>query len=384
MEDEKIPFWRDSRVLRIVGQVVALLIVLTIIFFLGNNLVNNFQRLGLTFGFNFLDRSASFGIANPPIAYSSNDPYTKAILVGLINSLRVMFFGIIIALLLGIIVGISRLSDNWLLRQLATIYVETLRNTPLLLQLFFWYFAVFLKLPRIDNPLTFGRWVFLTNRGLDIPWFGNPQQTWLGLGVIILSIVLLVVLWRRRIYAVEEQGESGQIWSWLLIAVAIAAMVIFCFGLDWDIPELNNNNIAGGLNLSPEFATLLIGLSVYTAAFIAEVVRAGIQSVSQGQWEAARALGLQPGLVMQLIIFPQALRVMIPPLTSEFLNLAKNSSLAIAIGYNDIYSISNTVANQTGRSLEMLLIVITTYLTINLIISLGMNWFNRVVQIKER
>ncbi|MDJ0635477.1 MAG: ABC transporter permease subunit [Xenococcaceae cyanobacterium MO_188.B29] len=384
MEDEKIPFWRDSRVLRIVGQVVALLIVFTIIFFLGNNLVNNFQRLGLTFGFNFLDRSASFGIANPPIAYSSNDPYTKAILVGLINSLRVMFFGIIIALFLGIIVGISRLSDNWLLRQLATIYVETLRNTPLLLQLFFWYFAVFLKLPRIDNPLTFGRWVFLTNRGLDIPWFGDAQQTWLGLSVIILSIILLVVLWRRRIYAVEEQGESGQIWSWLSIAVAIAAMIIFCFGLDWDIPELNNNNIAGGLNLSPEFATLLIGLSVYTAAFIAEVVRAGIQSVSQGQWEAARALGLQPGLVMQLIIFPQALRVMIPPLTSEFLNLAKNSSLAIAIGYNDIYSISNTVANQTGRSLEMLLIVITTYLTINLIISLGMNWFNRAVQIKER
>ena len=384
VEDEKIPFWRDSRVLRIVGQVVALLIVLTIIFFLGNNLVNNFQRLGLTFGFNFLDRSASFGIANPPIAYSSNDPYIKAILVGLINSLRVMFFGIIIALFLGIIVGISRLSDNWLLRQLATIYVETLRNTPLLLQLFFWYFAVFLKLPRINNPLTLGKWVFLTNRGLDIPWFENAQQTWLGLDVIILSIVLLVVLWRRRIYAVEQQGESGQIWSWLSVAVAISAIVIFCFGLDWDIPELNNNNIAGGLNLSPEFATLLMGLSVYTAAFIAEVVRAGIQSVSQGQWEAARALGLQPGLVMQLIIFPQALRVMIPPLTSEFLNLAKNSSLAIAIGYNDIYSISNTVANQTGRSLEMLLIVITTYLTINLIISLGMNWFNRSVKIKER
>ncbi len=384
VEDEKIPFWRDSRVLRIVGQIVALLIVLTIIFFLGNNLVNNFQRLGLNFGFNFLDRSASFGIANPPIAYSSNDPYLKAILVGLINSLRVMFFGIIIALFLGIIVGISRLSDNWLLRQLATIYVETLRNTPLLLQLFFWYFAVFLKLPRIDNPLTLGKWVFLTNRGLDIPWFENAQQTWLGLGVIIVSIVLLVVLWRRRIYAVEEQGESGRIWLWLSVAVAIAAMVIFCFGLDWDIPELNNNNIAGGLNLSPEFATLLIGLSVYTAAFIAEVVRAGIQSVNQGQWEAAKALGLQPGLVMQLIIFPQALRVMIPPLTSEFLNLAKNSSLAIAIGYNDIYSISNTVANQTGRSLEMLLIVITTYLTINLIISLGMNWFNRSVKIKER
>ena len=384
LEKENIPFWRDSRVLRIVGQIVVLLIVAMVLSFLGNNLVHNFQRLGLNFGFDFVDRPASFGIANPPIAYRSTDPYTKALLVGLLNSLRVMFFGIMIAVVLGVTVGISRLSDNWLLRQLATIYVETLRNTPLLLQLFFWYFAVFLKLPRIDNPLSLGGLVFLTNRGLDIPWFGDAGQTWLGLAVIIISFILTVILWRKRIYAVEEKGESGQIWLWLLAGVVIAAMGIFLFGLDWNLPQFNNNRIVGGLNLSPEFATLLIGLSVYTAAFIAEVVRAGIQSVSKGQWEAARAIGLKSGLVMQLIIFPQALRVMIPPLTSEFLNLAKNSSLAIAIGYNDIYAISNTVANQTGRSIEMLLIVVTTYLTINLIIATGMNWFNRSVQLKER
>ena len=384
MAAEKIPFWRDSRVIRVVGQVAVLLIVIAIVCFLGHNLVTNFRRLGLTFGFNFLDRSASFGIANPPIAYSSSDPYTRAILVGLINSLRVMFFGIIIALLLGILVGISRLSENWLLRQLATVYVETLRNTPLLLQLFCWYFAVFLKLPKIENPLTIGQWVFLTNRGLDIPWLENAGQTWLGLVVIVVSFVLMGILWRRRIYVVEQQGESGEIWLWCLIGVAIATILTVIFGLNWDIPQLNASNITGGLNLSPELATLLIGLSVYTAAFIAEVVRAGIQSVSKGQWEAARAMGLKPGLVMQLVIFPQALRVMIPPLTSEFLNLAKNSSLAVAIGYNDIYAISNTVANQTGRSLEMLIIVVTTYLTINLLISTGMNWFNRSVQLKER
>ncbi|MGK7953071.1 MAG: amino acid ABC transporter permease [Xenococcaceae cyanobacterium] len=384
VEAEKIPFWRDSKVLRIVGQIVVLLIVISILFYLGNNLVQNFRRLGLTFGFDFFDRPASFGIANPPIAYSSNDPYYKAILVGLINSLRVMFFGIIIALVLGIFVGISRLSDNWLLRQLATIYVETLRNTPLLLQLFFWYFAVFLKLPRVDNPVTLGKFVFLTNRGLDLPWFRDIQQTGLGLGVIILSLILIFLLWRKRVYEIEEKGETGQIWLVSLIAVAIAAILIFFFGLDWEIPQPNENNIAGGLNLSPELATLLIGLSIYTAAFIAEVVRAGIQSVNKGQWEAAKALGLRPGLVMQLVIFPQALRVMIPPLTSEFLNLAKNSSLAIAIGYNDIYAISYTVANQTGRSIEMLLIVIATYLTINLLIATGMNWFNRSVQLKER
>ena len=381
LEQEKIPFWRNSRVLSIVGQVFVLILVAIIVTFLGNNLVHNFQRLGLTFGFNFLDRPASFGIANPPIAYDSTDPYIKAILIGLINSVRVMIFGIIIALFLGIIVGISRLSDNWLLRQLAIVYVETLRNTPLLLQLFFWYFAVFLKLPRIDNPLNIGGWFFLTNRGLDIPWFSNAGQTWLGFAVIIFSLIFALILWRKRIDAVE----SGQIWLGLLTGVVIAAILIFFFGLDWDIPQLNNNNnIVGGLNLSSEFATLLLGLSFYTAAFIAEVVRAGIQSVNKGQWEAAKALGLKSGLVMQLVIFPQALRVMIPPLTSEFLNLAKNSSLAIAIGYNDVYAISNTVPNQTGRSIEMLLIIITTYLIINLIISTGMNWLNRSVQIKER
>ena len=381
---EKIPFWRDSRVLNILGQIVVLIIVIIIIAILGNNLVNNFRRLGFSFGFNFISRNASFAIGNPPIDFQPTDSYFRAILVGLINSIKVMFFGIIIATIIGITIGIGRLSDNWLVRQIATIYVETLRNTPLLLQLFLWYFAVFLKLPKIDTPLVVGGNIFLTNRGMDIPWFVGGLTTWLGWIFILVALILSVVFWRKHISIVEKTGNSGQIWLNLIAVNAIASILVFCFVIDWSFPKLEENSITGGVNLSPEFATILIGLSVYTAAFIAEVVRAGIQSVNKGQWEAARALGLKPGLVMQLVIFPQALRVMIPPLTSEFLNLAKNSSLAIAIGYNDIYALSNTISNQTGRSVEMLLIVMGIYLTINLIISLIMNWFNRSVQLKER
>jgi general L-amino acid transport system permease protein len=375
------PFWRDSRVLKIVGQVVVLAIVCSAIAFLAGNLVENLQNLNQTFGFDFLSRPASFGIGDPPISYLPTDPYIRAILVGLINSLRVMFLGIILATIIGVSVGIGKLSDNWLVRQIATVYVEVLRNTPLLLQLFFWYFAVFLKLPRNDNPLIIGDRIFLSNSGLNIPWITSTIQTWLSWGLIVIAIVLEIVIWRKRIQVIET-GSSDRIWLWLFWSNAIAIVMIFCFGLDWSIPVVTGNSIMGGIKLSPELATLLIGLSIYTAAFIAEVVRGGIQSVSQGQWEAARALGLKSGVIMQLIIFPQALRVMIPPLTSEFLNLAKNSSLAIAIGYNDIYAIANTISNQTGKSIEMLLIVMFSYLTINLIIAAIMNWFNRAVQIE--
>lgn len=384
-DKDKIPFWRDSRFLRFVGQAIVILVVGVAIAILASNLVRNFGRLGLNFSFDFLSRPASFGIGDPPISYNPTEPYTRAILVGLINSLRVMFFGIIIATILGITVGMGRLSANWLVRQLATVYVETLRNTPLLLQLFFWYFAVFLRLPKIDNPVVVGGHVFLSNRGLDIPWPASNLQTWLGLGVVIFCISIGIVCWRKGMGAMEK-GESGRLWLWCLGGVAIAAILVLIVGLAWELPQLKEKatGITGGLNLSPELATLLIGLSVYTAAFIAEIVRAGIQSVGKGQWEAAKALGLKSDLVMQLVIFPQALRVIIPPLTSEFLNLAKNSSLAIAIGYNDIYAISQTISNQTGRSLEMLSIVMLAYLSINLIIAAVMNWFNRLVQVKER
>ena len=380
---ERIPFWRNSRNIKIAGQVVVLAGVILLFVWLGNNLVNNLQRLNLTFGFDFLDRAASFGIANPPIEYSPTDPYLRALLVGLLNSLRVMFFGIIIAAVLGITVGIGRLSDNWLVRKLASVYVEILRNTPLLLQLFFWYFAVFLRLPKIERPLVVGDRFFLTNRGLDIPWFDSNLPTAIAFLAIFGCFVLAVAAWSKRNQAIV-QGKNPQLWLLLLGVSLVAAILLFWLGINWIVPQLENNSITGGLNLSPEFATILIGLSIYTSAFIAEVVRAGIQSVGKGQWEAARALGLNPSNMMQLVIFPQALRVMIPPLTSEFLNLIKNSSLAIAIGYTDIYAIGNTIFNQTGKPIEVILILMLVYLTINLIVSLIMNRFNTLVQLKER
>lgn len=389
INSENIPFWRDERVLKIVVQVFVIGLIIALLAILGNNLVNNFQRLGLSFGLGFLfdsDRPASFRIGDSPIPYRATDPYYRAILVGLLNSLRVMITGIILATGLGITVGIGRLSDNWLVRQIAGVYVEIFRNTPLLLQLFFWYFAVFLKLPKIDNPVIWFQSIFLSNQGIYLPFPQGNLKTSLSLIFIIISLIFAVILWRRRNQVRVQRGTAEKTYSLILGGMAIAVVFALIFGLDWQFPEYDRDlsQLSGGLNLSPEFATLLIGLTMYTAAFIAEVVRAGIQSVSQGQWEAGRSLGLNSALVMRLVIFPQALRVMIPPLTSEYLNLAKNSSLAVAIGYNDVYAITNTVSNQTGKAVEMLVVVMGIYLLINLIIAIAMNGLNRSVQIKER
>jgi general L-amino acid transport system permease protein len=290
--------------------------------------------------------------------------------------------GIVLATFLGTTIGIFRLSDNWLVQKLATVYVEVFRNTPLLLQLFFWYFAVFLKLPPAEKAITLPGAVSFSNLGLSIPWPGSS----LGLFFLILSLIFGLLIGRRRTQAIVRQGRAGKVFLWILGAIAVISLSILIFGLNWQKPQFESatSSFVGGLTLAPELATLVIGLTFYTAAFIAEVVRAGIQSVDRGQWEAARALGLKPHSIMQLVILPQALRVIIPPLTSEFLNLGKNSSLAIAIGYNDVYGIANTVANQTGRSIEMLIVVMSAYLIFNLLISITMNGLNRLVQIQEK
>ncbi|NJN56496.1 MAG: ABC transporter permease subunit [Leptolyngbyaceae cyanobacterium SL_5_9] len=385
MDEEKIPLWRDDRVLKAVGQVIAVIVFVTVMLILGSNIIRNFQALGITFGFDFLGRAASFGIGDTPIPYTPSDSYGRAVLVGLVNSLRVMILGIILATVVGITVGVARLSENWLLRQIAGTYVELFRNTPLLLQLFCWYFAVFLNLPGdLQNPPRLPGPIFLTQRGVDMPWPSGTLQTWLSVAFLLISAVLALIVWRRRVMVMVQRGESGRSLQMILLGIGGLALLALVFGLQWERPNLSDSAITGGLNLSPEFGAVLFGLIFYTAAFIAEVVRAGIQSVTKGQWEAARALGLQPGLAMRLVIFPQALRVMIPPLTSEYLNLAKNSSLAIAVGYADVYATSFTTSNQTGRTIEMILILMATYLTINLVISLGMNTFNRSVQLKER
>ncbi|MEL4897846.1 amino acid ABC transporter permease [Crocosphaera sp. Alani8] len=389
MNAEKTPFWRDSRIVKVIIQILVVSTILVLMAIFWNNLVNNFRQLGLTFGFGFIvdpDLNSRFNIGDTLIPYQPTDPYYRAILVGLLNSLRVMITGIILAFFLGIIIGLGRLSNNWLVQKMATVYVETIRNTPLLLQLFFWYFAVFLKFPKIDDPLILFRSIFLSNQGIYIPFPLANVQTLSAIIALLLGGIIAFFIWQRQTQVIIQQGVTGKFYNIALIVIGLLSILIIFLGLDWQFPIYDSQikRIQDGLNLSPEFATLLTGLTIYTAGFIAEVVRSGIQSVSKGQWEAAEALGLNSSLVMRLVIFPQALWVMIPPLTSEFLNLVKNSSLAVAIGYNDIYAISNTISNQTGKSVEMLLIVMVTYLVFNLIISSGMNWLNRTVQLKEK
>lgn len=381
---------RDDRFWKIAGQAIALILVIAIAAIFWDNLTANYAQLGIAFGFDFLNSQASFDIGETVIPYSPENSYRQAYFVGLINSLRVMAIGIVLATIAGLTVGISRLSDNWLLRNLAALYVEILRNTPLLLQLFFWYFAVFISLPKVEeNPQLSGP-IYLTNRGIAVPWpVALPGwEIWL----ILLAIGLLaaVGLWQWRARVMLEQGQPGRQLLWAggaIVLSAILALIIaknLPFRLDFPslTPELQ---LQGGLKLTPEFAALVTGLSLYTGSYIAEIVRAGIQSVPKGQLEAAKSLGLKSGIAMRLVILPQALRVIIPPLTSQYLNLAKNSSLAVAIAYPDVYFVvASPTLNQTGRAIEAMLIIMVTYLTISLTISLFMNWYNQTVQLKER
>lgn len=384
-DNSKTPLWRDERFWKIAFQVIVLLAVVSVLTLLGTNLSRNLQQTGGTiFNFNFLNSTAGFGIGESIIPYQSTDNYSRVLLAGLLNSLRVMVFGIILTTILGITAGITYFSDNWLLRHLTIAYVELIRNTPLLLQLLFWY-GLFLQLPTIEQTAQLFNAIYLNKRGVFLPWPGSPA-VWFWLAVLLVSAIAFILIWRWRIKIRVEQGKSSQLQLFLLWGIGIFATLIFLFGLGWErpIPAENARTIVGGLRMTLEFTTLLVGLVVYTGAYIAEIVRSGIQSVPKGQWEAARSLGLKPGLVMRLVVFPQALRVIIPPLNSQYLNLAKNSSLAIAVAYPDIYNVANTTFNQSGRVVEVMLIIMATYLSIDLFISLVMNGLNQAVQLRER
>lgn len=384
--EQTIPLWRDERFWRVALQVLAIAIVISVISLLTYNVSNNLKRAGIEFGFGFLDTQASFAIGESIIPYDpSRDSYGRVLLAGLVNTLRVIAAGIILTTLVGITVGIAGFSSNWLLRKGSEIYVELIRNVPLLLQLFFWYRAVFSKLPTPTERIEVMGLAFLSNRGVFLPWpkVGWPLAIWCAV-LVGLAIAALIV-WKIRIKEMVERGSSGQPQLIALWIMAIAALLIITVAFGWEKPtEIELGQITGGLRLTGEFAALLTGLVFYTAAFIAEIVRAGIQAVPKGQWEAARALGLHPGLLMRLVVFPQALRVIIPPLSSQYMNLAKNSSLGAAIAYAEIYNVANTTYNQSGRPVEVMLIIMATYLFMNLLISLGMNQLNRLVQLQER
>lgn len=369
-------------------QVIAVLAVISVAIYLIHNTVTNLSNRGITSGFAFLDRSAGFGIVQHLIDYEQGDTYGRVFLVGLLNTLLVSALCIVFASFLGFFLGLARLSENWLLRKLSTIYIETFRNIPPLLQIFFWYFAVLRNLPGPRQAVSAFDLAFLSNRGLYIP----APQFGEGLLAFIVAIVLAGVastgLFRFNKTHQIKTGQLRRTWPvalGLFIALPLIAQEIFGAALHWDVPELRGFNFRGGMALIPELAALTLALSVYTSAFIAEIIRAGIQSVPHGQHEAARSLGLPHPVTLRQVIIPQALRVIIPPLTSQYLNIVKNSSLAAAIGYPDMVSLfAGTVLNQTGQAIETIAITMSVYLIISLGISLLMNIYNRRIALIER
>ena len=384
---EKIPFWRDIRVLRVLFQALFLIGLLLLAGILYANMLRGIRGLGLTLNLDFFNDEAGFGISEG-IAYEPSDTYLRAFWVGVVNTIRVSIIGIVCATMLGLVIGIARLSSNWLVRNIAAVYVECFRNIPLLLQILFWYTAVILQLPSVRQSFTFFESVFINQRGVYLP---APQPTsgvniWLGYlagGFIFALILYLVRL--RKLRQMEQPGFPAK---WALPAFLLVAFVGWFLTpgrpFTLELPALKRFNFAGGIYLSPEFSALLVGLVIYTGAFIAEVVRSGIQSVAKGQREAAKAVGLSEFQTLRLIILPQALRVIAPPLTSQYLNLTKNSSLAVAIGFPDLFNVGNTMMNQTGQSIPIFGMIMVSYLIISLTTSAYMNWYNRRINRIER
>ncbi|RRR70826.1 MAG: ABC transporter permease subunit [Candidatus Viridilinea halotolerans] len=386
-----IPFYRDTRVLAVIAQVVFALVMIALLWFLYSQMMSGLTRANLQPDFSFIEQTAGFAISEAAIPYDPSRTYGYAFLVGIVNTLRVAFIGIVLATLLGVIIGVARLSDNWLLRNIATTYVEIVRNVPLLLQLFFWL-TMSQNFPSVQQPFAFADLIYLHNRGITMAWpvatasFG-AWSVWLWAG-LLLGVVFYVA---RRIQFVRRD-RPGIALPWaLLLAFGVALVGFFvtqgisgAWPLFLDIPELQRFSFTGGFTMTTNFAALLLGLVIYTAVFIGEIVRSGIQAINKGQREAARALGLTPGQTLRLVVFPQALRIMIPPLTSQYLNLTKNSSLAVAIGYPDLFAVGTTIFNQTGQTVPVIVMVMASYLSISLLTSLAMNWYNKRIQLVER
>jgi general L-amino acid transport system permease protein len=384
---DRIPFWHDPDKLAIFYQGVVLALVFAFGYYLFYNAQTNLARQSIRTGFGFIHREAGFEIGESLIAYSAADTYARALTVGLLNTLKVSLLGIVLTILLGVVVGIARLSTNWLVSRAAGIYIEVLQNIPVLLQLFFWYTIFHTNLPSPRHSLHPLPGVFFNNRGFYYPLPAyHPAYVWMG----IAFVVALVAGYFLRRWARARQDKTGQIFpaGWLSLALALLlpafAWVLGGAPTQMNIPHLSGFNFEGGITFSPEFGALLLGLVLYTSAFVAEIVRSGIQAITKGQTEAAMSLGLKPGRVLTLVILPQALRIIIPPLTSQMLNLIKNSSLAIAIGYPDFVAVANTTINQTGQAIEGVALIMVVYLFISLLTSVFMNWYNKKKALVER
>ncbi len=380
-------FLSDPKVRAIVYQVAALGLVGLLGYYLFTNTVANLHKQSIATGFGFLTKEASFEIGETLIDYSAADTYLKALAVGVLNTLKVAFIGIILTVILGTFLGIARLSTNWLVAKLAAVYIEVMQDIPILLQLFFWYSFFYDILPAPREAIEPMTGLFLSNRGVVFPvpeWhpaYGYAAAAF-GIGCLAVSAV--------RRWARQRQERTGRIFPvfsvslGLLIGLPLVTWLLAGAPHRMSVPELRGFNFQGGMSVSPEFGALLLGLVIYTAAFVAEIVRAGIQAISKGQTEAAMAIGLKPGQILNLVILPQALRVIIPPLTSQMLNLTKNSSLAVAIGFPDFVSVASTTMNQTGQAIEGISLIMVVYLCFSLLTSLFMNWYNKKMALVER
>jgi general L-amino acid transport system permease protein len=380
--------WNDPKVRSIFFQAVLLIAVVGFGMYIFGNTAANLEKQGIATGFRFMGTTAGFGIITHLIDYTEASSYGTAFVVGLLNTMLVAFTGIIAATIIGVFIGISRLSHNWLISRLAMVYIEIFRNIPLLLQIFFWYFAVLRALPAPKNSVNIGDGMFINNRGIYLPSAIYEDGFSLVIGALIIAIIAVIFMARwahKRQEATGQQFHTFYVGIAILVGLPLLAFTVTGFPLSWDIPALKGFNFKGGTVIIPEFVALWVSLSIYTASFIAEIVRAGIQAVSHGQTEASNALGLKAGPTLRLVILPQALRVIIPPLSSQFLNLTKNSSLATAIAYPELVSVfTGTVLNQTGQAVEIISITMAVYLSISLGISAFMNWYNARMALVER
>jgi general L-amino acid transport system permease protein len=382
-----VSFWNDPRVRALFFQAVLLLLAGVLIYDVALNTARNLDSRNIASGWDFLTRNSGFDVVFSLIPYSSESNYGRALLVGFLNTLLVAGLGIVLATILGFIVGVMRLSRNWLAARAAAIFVEFLRNTPLLLQLFIWYALVLKPLPDTRNAIKIWDIGALSNKGLTLPEPIFGRGAWmalLGLGIAIIVSIITHRFARKRQAETGERLASGLMALALIVVLPVVFFALAGWPVTFDYPVMGSFSFRGGVTLVPEFMALLMALSFYTAAFIAEAVRAGIQAISRGQTEAAHALGLRPNLTMRLVILPQALRVIVPPLTSQYLNLTKNSSLAVAIGYPDLVAMGGTTLNQTGQAVEIVFVWMSVYLSLSLITSGFMNWFNRRVRLVER
>jgi general L-amino acid transport system permease protein len=382
-----VAWWRDERKRAIIWQLVVVALLLLAIAFIVNNMIVNLRTLGIPLGFDFLDSTAGFAVSFSLIPVNLDSQIGRLILAGMLNTLLASAIGIVLATLLGFMIGVMRLSHNFLISRIATVYVETLRNIPLLVQLLFWYVAISKLFPGVRQAIDVGGLMFLSNRGIYAP---RPVAGD-GFGIVLIALVVgIVAAVAIRRWAKQRQIATGQQFPSISVGLAIIILlpiiVSLALGnpLTWELPELKGFNFQGGVVLQPELAALVLGLSTYAAAFIGEIVRGGIMAVSHGQTEASFALGLKSTWTLRLVIIPQALRVIIPPLTSQYLNIAKNSTLAGIIGYPDLYSIIGTSQNQTGRAVESVAILMVFFLSLSLLISLFMNWYNKRIALVER